>query len=78
MARMPASTEGTGILGTVGNTETYFVDMFLAGFLAIIPVLTESLCRIYLPSLGPLGLSVCFNSWAFRNSSAWRSRSRSA
>jgi len=33
MARGPVSTEWTGILGTVGNKETYPVDMFLAGFL---------------------------------------------
>jgi hypothetical protein len=33
MARRPAFTEGIGILGTVGNKETYSVDMFLAGFL---------------------------------------------
>ena len=32
----------------------------------------------YHPMLGPRGLSVCFNSWAFLSSSAWRSRSRSA
>jgi len=33
MARRPPFTEGIGILGTVGNKETYPVDMFLAGFL---------------------------------------------
>jgi hypothetical protein len=33
MARRPASTEGIGILETVGNKETYSVDTFLASFL---------------------------------------------
>jgi len=33
MARNHASTEWTGILGTIWNKETYSVDMFLAVFL---------------------------------------------
>jgi hypothetical protein len=34
MAFGPVSTEWTGILGTVGNKETYSVDILLATFLA--------------------------------------------
>ena len=38
----------------------------------------EGMVELYRSMLGPRGLSVCFNSWAFLNSSACRSRSRSA
>jgi hypothetical protein len=34
MARGPVSTEWSGILGTVGNKETYSVDILLATFFA--------------------------------------------